>query len=147
MVAQAYKVQFDPDGNIIDILSKETLKNTPEERVRQQFIETLINEYRYPAGLIAREVGIQYGSSLLKDDDGHPVRADIVVYSSKTACANRDQGKIDFVVECKKDKVKEGYAQLVSYIFNTSANGGIWTNGDSTVFYRRKTRGGGFSKT
>ena len=46
------------------------------------------------------------------------------------------------MVECKKDKVKEGYAQLVSYIFNTSANSGIWTNGDSAVFYRRKTQGG-----
>ena len=46
------------------------------------------------------------------------------------------------MVECKKDKVKEGYAQLVSYIFNTSANSGIWANGDSAVFYRRKTQGG-----
>lgn len=142
MATQDYKMMFNPDGNIIDILEGIELKNTPEERVRQQFIETLINEYRYPAGLIAREVGIQHGSDLLKDDEGHPIRADIVVYDSKTACARRDQGKIDFVVECKKDKVKEGYAQLVSYIFNTSANGGIWTNGRSTIFYQRKTNGG-----
>lgn len=66
------------------------------------------------------------------------MRADIVVYASKAACLNRDQGKINFVVECKRNKVEDGYAQLVSYIFNTSANGGVWTNGDGTVFYRRE---------
>ena len=46
------------------------------------------------------------------------MRADIVVYASKAACLNRDQGKINFVVECKRNKVEDGYAQLVSYIFN-----------------------------
>lgn len=70
------------------------------------------------------------------------MRADIVVYASKAACLNRDQGKINFVVECKRNKVEDGYAQLVSYIFNTSANGGVWTNGDGTVFYRRENKDG-----
>lgn len=85
---------------------------------------------------------IQHGSKELRDKDGNPVRADIVVYASKAACLNRDQGKINFVVECKRNKVEDGYAQLVSYIFNTSANGGVWTNGDGTVFYRRENKDG-----
>ncbi len=85
---------------------------------------------------------IQHGSKELRDNDGNPVRADIVVYASKAACLNRDQGKINFVVECKRNKVEDGYAQLVSYIFNTSANGGVWTNGDGTVFYRRENKDG-----
>lgn len=34
------------------------LKSTPEEKVRQRFIETLINEYHYPANTIRREVPI-----------------------------------------------------------------------------------------
>ena len=76
---------------------------------------------------------IQHGSKELRDKDGNPVRADIVVYASKAACLNRDQGKINFVVECKRNKVEDGYAQLVSYIFNTSANGGVWTNGMVTA--------------
>lgn len=118
------------------------LKSTPEEKVRQRFIETLINEYHYPANTIRREVPIQHGSKELRDKDGNPVRADIVVYASKAACLNRDQGKINFVVECKRNKVEDGYAQLVSYIFNTSANGGVWTNGDGTVFYRRENKDG-----
>ena len=54
------------------------LKSTPEEKVRQRFIETLINEYHYPANTIRREVPIQHGSKELRDKDGNPVRADIV---------------------------------------------------------------------
>lgn len=141
MPAKEYKVQIDDDG-IVDILGGGRLKNTPEERVRQRFIETLINEYRYPANLIRREVPIQHGSDELKDSEGNPIRADIVVYANKDACQRRDQGKINFLVECKRNKVEEGYAQLVSYIFNTSANGGVWTNGDGTIFYRRDIRDG-----
>lgn len=142
MPTKEYKVRFDDDDNIVDILGGGELKNTPEERVRQRFIETLINEYRYPAKLIRREVPIQHGSNELKDREGNPIRADIVVYASADACMRRDQGKINFLVECKRSKVEEGYAQLVSYIFNTSANGGVWTNGDGTVFYRRDSRNG-----
>lgn len=137
-----FKVRFDENGDIVDILGGGVLKSTPEEKVRQRFIETLINEYHYPANTIRREVPIQHGSKELRDNDGNPVRADIVVYASKAACLNRDQGKINFVVECKRNKVEDGYAQLVSYIFNTSANGGVWTNGDGTVFYRRENKDG-----
>lgn len=137
-----FKVRFDENGDIVDILGGGCLKSTPEEKVRQRFIETLINEYHYPANTIRREVPIQHGSKELRDNDGNPVRADIVVYASKAACLNRDQGKINFVVECKRNKVEDGYAQLVSYIFNTSANGGVWTNGDGTVFYRRENKDG-----
>lgn len=137
-----FKVRFDENGDIVDILGGGCLKSTPEEKVRQRFIETLINEYHYPANTIRREVPIQHGSKELRDNDGNPVRADIVVYASKADCLNRDQGKINFVVECKRNKVEDGYAQLVSYIFNTSANGGVWTNGDGTVFYRRENKDG-----
>lgn len=51
---------------------------------------------------------IQHGSKELRDKDGNPVRADIVVYASKAACLNRDQGKINFVVECKQVRRRAG---------------------------------------
>ncbi|WEV73048.1 N-6 DNA methylase [Bifidobacterium sp. ESL0790] len=137
MSVEDYGIRFDGAGNILDVLSGKSLSNTPEERVRQQFISTLIDDYGYPKNHIRREVGIQQGSSLRKDDDGNPIRADIVVYSSSSACATQDQGNINFVVECKRRNVKEGYAQLISYLFNTSANGGVWTNGDEIAYYRR----------
>lgn len=136
------EVIFNDDGQITDCLTGESLKDTPEERVRQRFIQILQSDYGYPKDCILREVPIQSGSSILTDEvDGSPIRADIVVYKNKRAALKKDQGNILFVVECKKPNVKEGYAQMVSYIFNTSALGGVWTNGEGISVYK-KTRDG-----
>lgn len=62
-----FKVRFDENGDIVDILGGGCLKSTPEEKVRQRFIETLINEYHYPANTIRREVPIQHGSKELTE--------------------------------------------------------------------------------
>ena len=132
-------VKFNDDGDIIDTLTGKVLKDTPEERVRQRFINILQSDYGYPRTIIAREVPVQQGSKVLSSDDGAEIRADIVVYTSKKACLERDQGNILFVVECKKPNATEGYAQLVSYIFNTSAVGGVWTNGTGISVYKKKT--------
>lgn len=132
------EIEYNDDGLIVDSLSGVLLRNTPEERVRQRFIAILQNDYGYPKEVIQREVPIQSGSSILLDEtDGSPIRADIVIYNSKKAAINKDQGNILFVVECKQPNVTEGYTQLVSYIFNTSAIGGVWTNGEGISVYRK----------
>lgn len=132
------EIQFNGDGQIIDNLSGNPIKDTPEERVRQRFISILQSDYGYPKDLIQKEIPIQSGSSILLNEmDGSPIRADIVVYKNKRAALNKDQGNILFVVECKQPNVTEGYSQLVSYIFNTSAIGGIWTNGEGINVYRK----------
>ncbi len=135
-----FEIQYDEIGNIIDNLSGKILKDTPEERVRQRFINILQTDYGYPKNQIAREIPIQQGSKILKNTvDCSEIRADIVVYVNKKACLERDQGNILFVVECKKPNIQEGYAQLVSYVFNTSAVGGVWTNGEGIAIYKKKT--------
>ena len=132
------EIEYNDDGLIVDSISGIPLRDTPEERVRQRFIAILQSDYGYPKEVIQREVPIQSGSSLLLDEtDGSPIRADIVIYNSKKAAVNRDQGNILFVVECKQPNVTDGYAQLVSYIFNTSAIGGVWTNGEGISVYRK----------
>ena len=104
------EVLFNEDGDIIDCLSGKALKDTPEERVRQRFIGILQTDYGYPKEQIAREIPIQQGSKILTNNiDGSEIRADIVVYVSKKACLETDQGNILFVVECKKPNVTEGY--------------------------------------
>lgn len=130
-------VFFNEAGNILDFLTGKELKDTPEERVRQAFIKVLCDDYGYPKEIIRREVPVQSGSSILLDKDGAPIRADIVVYNNVKSALKMDQGNIRFVVECKKPNVNEGYAQLVSYIFNTSAAGGVWTNGEGIAIYRK----------
>ena len=132
---------LNEDGKYICLTDGAVLPATPEEGVRQGFIAILMNEYGYPSNRICREVPIYHGHSELKNDDGSPVRADLVIYANSTAAAKRDQGQITFVVECKKPDESAGYAQLVSYIFSTNAPGGVWTNGTEgdkadTKFYR-----------
>ena len=131
-------VRFTDEGKIIDYLSDKELADTPEERVRQKFIKILHSDYGYPKNEMLREVPIQRGSKIQQDLNGNDIRADIVVYKNKKAALERDQGNILFVVECKKKEATEGYAQLVSYIFNTSAIGGVWTNGNGLDVYRKQ---------
>ena len=136
------EVKFSDEGNIINTLSGRNLKDTPEERVRQKFINILQIDYSYPKELIRREIPIQQGSKIMTNsNDGSEIRADIVVYTSKKAAVELDQGNILFVVECKKANVTEGYNQMVSYIYNTSAIGGVWTNGDGMYVYRKRSGG------
>lgn len=141
LTAHLFEVEFNGDGKIIDFLEGGILDATPEEIVRQRYLRVLHYEYRYPKEVMRREVPIQHGSSVLKDEFGYPVRADIVVYLSPTAAKTRDQGRIHFVVECKAPNITKGHNPLVSYIFNTSAEGGVWFNGsggnEEVRYFRR----------
>lgn len=134
---EKFDVEINEDGKIVDFLSGMVLEPKPEEFVRQSFLRILHFEYQYPKNTLAREIAIYYGSKELKDKEGNPVRADIVVYNNAKACTEKDQGKIALLIECKAPNEESGYNQLVSYIFNTSANGGAWYNGDSPKYYRR----------
>ena len=69
------EVNFNDEGDIIDTLSGKILKDTPEERVRQRFINILQSDYGYPKNIIAREVPVQQGSKILSSDDGAEIRA------------------------------------------------------------------------
>jgi hypothetical protein len=131
-----FDVPLNEDGKIIDFLTEAALEPKPEEFVRQHYLRTLHYEFQYPKNVLAREVPIYYGRKEVVDKEGNPVRADIVVYSSAKACSERDQGKFELIVECKAPSEKDGYNQLVSYVFNTSANGAVWFNG-RVKYYRR----------
>lgn len=131
-----FDVVVNENGKIVDFLSTMELEPHAEEFVRQAFLKILHYEYQYPKDVLSREVPIYYGRKELVLN-GKPVRADIVVYNSARAAKERDQGQVSFVVECKAPNETEGYNQLVSYIYNTSANGGVWYNGDQVTYYRR----------
>ena len=106
-----YEIKYNDAGQIIDEISGKAIPDTPEERVRQRFLKILQSDYGYPKECILREVPIQSGSKILTEEtDGSPIRADIVVYNSKKATLNKDQGNILFVVECKQPNVEDGYA-------------------------------------
>lgn len=138
---ELYLVDFNDDGKIIDFLDGTTLlEDRPEERVRQSFLKYLHFDCGYAKAVMRREVPVYSGHAEVRDQDGNPIRADIVVYVNRAAAASRDQGQIKFVVECKRPDATAGYDQLVSYIYNTSAGGGVWTNGSDIQAYRRVTQ-------
>lgn len=136
-----FEVEFDENGLVIDFLSGQKLVATPEERVRQRYLRVLHFEYGYPKDRMRREVAIQRGSADLTDASGNIIRADIVIYTSAQAARSNDQGKFYLVVECKAPSERTGYNQLVSYIYNTSATGGVWFNDsgsdDEVLYFRR----------
>ena len=132
-----FDVPITQEGKIIDFLSEKELEAKPEEFVRQKYLRILHFELSYPKENLRREASIRYGGKECTDQTGNPVRADIAVYSSKAACVANDPGKMILVVECKAPSITDGYEQLVSYIYNTSAGGGVWFNGDSISYYRR----------
>lgn len=83
-------IREDKKTKIFDAIRKRYLVLTPEEWVRQNFIEFLVQERNFPRGLIAVEKGLKL--------NGMQKRTDILVYS-KTA-------KPLLMVECKAPEVK-----------------------------------------
>ncbi len=88
-----YQFKFkeeDKRTKIFDKTRKAYYVLTPEEWVRQNFIEYLIHEKDYPRGLIAIEKGLKLNNL--------PKRTDILVYSRN--------GEPILMVECKAPNIK-----------------------------------------
>ena len=75
---------------IFDSILKKYVVLTPEEWVRQNFLQFLIQDKKYPASLIAVEAGLKY-NQLQK-------RMDVLIYSK--------QGPPYLMVECKAPEIK-----------------------------------------
>lgn len=119
---------LDAEGKIIDFIDPDKKRpNTPEERNRQIYANILVNEYGYGVDTIALEVPIQIGRNT------HP-RADIVVFRNELACRTKDLTKVRLIVEVKAPDIESGERQLFSYLFATSAEGGVWFNGETKYF-------------
>lgn len=101
---------------------------TPEEWVRQNFINYLVEVLHYPASLIAIEKEIRVGAVTK--------RFDIVVYNRMT---------LPFiVVECKEMSVplnEKTLHQVLHYNTNMQAEYVVITNGSYCYGYRRKGEG------
>ena len=86
-----FRLQKTEKGlQVFDAIRKKFVALTPEEWVRQNFIQYLIEEKKYPASLIAIETGLKY-NRLQK-------RSDISIYDRK--------GKLWMLIECKAPEVK-----------------------------------------
>jgi len=75
---------------ILDPLRRKYVKLTPEEWVRQNFVQYLIQEGKYPAGLIGIEVMCKYNKM--------KKRIDILVHDRK--------GDPVMIIECKSGEIE-----------------------------------------
>ncbi len=101
---------------IFDEVRKKYLKLTPEEWVRQNFIQYLNKEKKYPMGLMGVEKMVKYNN--LK------TRADIVLYNT--------EGKANIIVECKSPDVKitqDTFNQIAKYNSQLKVKYLLVTNG------------------
>lgn len=113
---------------IFDQLRKKWLLLTPEEWVRQNFVQYLVQVKKYPSGLVALEKNIKLGE-LQK-------RFDILVYNK--------QHQPWMMIECKAPAVKLDEAvlhQLLRYHIAVPAGFLLITNGDLTYGWEKTKEG------
>ncbi|MDG1697615.1 MAG: type I restriction enzyme HsdR N-terminal domain-containing protein [Polaribacter sp.] len=101
---------------IFDKLRKKYLVLTPEEWVRQHFVQFLIDEKKYPTSLIALEKQLTFNN--LKK------RSDILIFDKK--------GNHEIIVECKAPAIKitqDTFDQIARYNLKLKAKFLVVTNG------------------
>ena len=101
---------------IFDSIRKKYLQLTPEEWVRQNMIQFLIEEKNYPKSLFSIEKGIKVSNT--------KKRVDIAIFNK-----NR---QIEVLVECKAPEIKitqKAFDQIARYNLTLSSKYLIVTNG------------------
>ncbi len=119
----SFKIKCAPNGKkqIYDRIRKRYVALTPEEYVRQNFVEFLIQEKNYPPSLIANEISITY--------NGLKKRCDTLVY--------KKNGTIGMIIEYKAPHIEitqTTFDQLAIYNMKLNVNKFVITNG-LTHFY------------
>jgi len=129
LTGEVVETEGAKEGYIVDYVKRIPLKDTPEERRRQEIERRLVDEWGYNPELIDIEREIIFGTQKLG-------RADIVVFRDKKS---KDPTKNAFIiVEVKREGRKDGMEQLCSYINATTAEFGIWYNGRDITFIKRQ---------
>ncbi len=101
----SYQFKLKQEGlrtHIFDAIRKKYVALTPEEWVRQNFLQYLIRDKKFPASLIAVEAGLKY-NQLQK-------RMDVLVYDKR--------GIPYLMVECKAPEVRitqDAFDQIARY--------------------------------
>ena len=119
------------NGKIFCPLTDSWHIETPEEKVRQEYIKILVEDYGYSLDQMAQEIKVnnsQRGQG--------KARADIVIWKSKQ---DKIESKAAFiVVECKAEKVRireEDYYQGYNYASWAGASFFVTTNEKETKYF------------
>ena len=106
------------------------IEETPEEIVRQSFIDELVNIYNYSV----EDMKLEYPVKISPSDSNKSFPADIAIL---------EDGKAKIFVETKREEISvddsaEGIGELENYMsLNPDVKWGIWTNGNDKIFIEK----------
>jgi type I restriction enzyme M protein len=125
------------DGYIIDFISGQEVKATPEEiEAVQVFARQLVEDYGYPKDHI--QTRPQFRVKARPSDTKKEYPVDIAVFLND----KKQENDIYIIVECKKKNRKDGKTQLQDYLRFSKAFLGVWFNGDERLFLRKVEKDG-----
>lgn len=125
-------VKRDGKGKIYSYIRNQWLIETPEERVRQNLIVRLVNEYGYPLENMIEECKTEYRGRGVRR-----TRADIVIFKTKEDMRNNHNAYI--VIECKSENVKihlEDFYQGTEYAAKLRSTFLLLHNEKETHYYK-----------
>ena len=119
-------------GFVSDYISGAKVKATPEEiEAVQIFARRLVEDYGYAKNQIQTRPQYRVRMRPSDEEKGYPV--DIAVFNS----VKKTEDELFMVVECKKKERKDGEHQLRLYMDMSSAEVGVWFNGDAHLYLRK----------
>lgn len=120
------------DGYLIDFISGQEIKATPEEvEAVQVFAKQLVEDYGYPKSYI--QTRPQFRVKVRPSDTKKEYPVDIAVFPN----GKKQESEVYIIVECKKKNRKDGKSQLQDYLRFSKAFLGVWFNGDERLFLRK----------
>ena len=131
------KTEILKEGYIVDYISGQSVKATPEEiEAVQVFSKQLVEDYNYPKEQI--QTRPQFRVKRRPSDEKKEYPVDIAVFSN----SRKQEDDIYIIVECKKKNRKDGKTQLQNYLTFSKAALGVWFNGDERIFLRKIEKSG-----
>lgn len=125
------------DGYILDYISNQELKATPEEiEAVQVFSKQLVEDYNYPKDHI--QTRPQFRVKVRPSDTKKEYPIDIAIFKNE----KKQEDDIYIIVECKKKTRRDGKTQLQDYLRFSKANLGVWFNGEERLFLRKVEKDG-----
>ena len=134
---ECYVIKELREGYIIDCISGQELKSTPEElEAVQPFALKLVEDYGYPKSNI--QTHPQWRVKIRPSDVKKSYPVDIAVFSSE----EHSDENLYMIVECKKKTRKDGRSQLEDYMRLSRAVLGVWYNGEETLYIQKHEESG-----
>ncbi len=125
------------EGYIVDYISGQLVKDTPEEREAVQvFAKVLVEDYGYPKEYI--QTHPQWRVKVRPSDTKKEYPVDIAVFTGD----QKIDDNVYIIVECKKKNRRDGKSQLEDYLRFSKAQIGVWFNGDERLYLVKTEKDG-----